>query len=128
MKKIFLAIFVIGIIFCNQLANSEKAEAEHIYIGYFDAAGDTWGKGYTGYLVSDSVRGNSNRIICNVVFKEAPGSGATFEFYKNTKTWWYVLTVGGMGGGIRFQPAYVYKSSNGTFARTLLDFIMDNYE
>lgn len=123
-KKVFCIIIFSLAIICYD-AKDNIAEAEDIYIGYFDAAAETWGKGYTGYLASDSVRGNSNIIFCSVVFNEAPGTVATFEFYKNTKTWWYVLTLSGGGGGMRFQPAYVYKS---TFAEKLLDFIMNNYD
>ena len=127
-KKIIAAVaLAFMIIFAGSQSN--VAEAEHIYIGYFDSAGDYWGKGYTGYLVSDSVGKNLDSIFCTVVLKENPGVLCLFDFYTEKNTWWFVLTTYGQdklgGGGIKFRPAYVVWDG---FDGKLLNYILNNYD
>ena len=105
-------------------SQSNVAEAEAVYIGYM---GDFL-NGYEhlngdGYLLSDSVKGNSNVIICRLIIKRSNGNGeypAEYTFKKGLKRW---SSVTKNYGWLRC-PNYALTD----FDKKLLNYILNNYE
>ena len=121
-KSLTVVALAFMIIFAGSQSN--VAEAEKIYIGYM---GD-FINGYEhmngdGYLLSDTVKGNSDTIICNLIINRSDGEGeypAEYTFKKGLKRW---SSVTRNYGWLR-----VPNCSLTDFDKKLLNYILNNYE
>lgn len=122
-KYLASAILVFMIIFAGSQSN--VAEAEQIYMGYYEAwDGNILIRKGQAYLMSNSVRGNPNMIQCDLVFLEnendSPIFPLTLTFKKGLKRWFVHKKCSG------YRPSTWNELTN--FESNLLNYILNNYE
>lgn len=123
MIKKSLAVVTLAFMIIFVGSQSKVAEAKAIYIGYMgDFINGYENMNGDGYLLSDSVRGNSNVIICNLIIRsDANGEyPAEYTFKKGLKSW---SSVSKNFGVIRASNCDLTD-----FDKKLLNYILNNYE
>lgn len=105
MKNVFLAVFVIGIIFCSQLANFEKVEAKDVY-SYNESGVEYYITGIRNLMV-----GNFGSFV-----KGVSGGKAVKYFYfvfnKQNNVWIYQIhdVTNGMAKSHMIEQGYLSNS------------------